>query len=126
MTRLFQNIRPIGRRYMASDSSGIPAFGSKIKAGSLNRPKDASLPPPPTHPSALERFYSRMVQYPTQTTAEFGPQVNSSSIGLLGMISEHPLSLRNVAAEPSAIQFLAERVHTSPAFKQQLLAIIEL
>ncbi|KAF8926471.1 hypothetical protein BGZ47_002704, partial [Haplosporangium gracile] len=38
----------------------------------------------------------------------------------------HPLSQRHLVAEPSIIQFLAERVQTDSGFKQHLLALIEL
>ncbi|KAF9081674.1 hypothetical protein BGX29_004347, partial [Mortierella sp. GBA35] len=81
------------------------------------------------HRSVMEYFYSCTVYNPNGNDAndgEFSPQPPSSSASLFGSISEHPLSQRNLVAEPSIIQFLAERVQSIPVFKQQLLDIIEL
>ncbi|KAF9084357.1 hypothetical protein BGX29_002592, partial [Mortierella sp. GBA35] len=81
------------------------------------------------HRSVMEYFYSCKVYDPNNTNSynnEFAPQPPSPSTSLLGSISEHPLSQRNLVAEPSIIQFLVERVQSNPVFKQQLLNIIEL
>ncbi|KAG0277688.1 WD_REPEATS_REGION domain-containing protein, partial [Linnemannia gamsii] len=74
------------------------------------------------HRSILEYFYScTIISGSADSNDEFAPhyQVDSSNIG------DHPLSQRNLVAEPSIIQFLAERVQPNPGFKQQLLAFIE-
>ncbi|KAG0292992.1 hypothetical protein BGZ96_003448 [Linnemannia gamsii] len=73
------------------------------------------------HRSILEYFFSCIIHGPTDSNDEFDPlsQFDSSSI------CDHPLSQRDLIAEPSIIQFLAERVQLAPRFKQQLLAFIE-
>ncbi|KAF9096287.1 hypothetical protein BGX23_011677 [Mortierella sp. AD031] len=81
------------------------------------------------HRSILEYFFS-CTFYDSNTVdkdnTEFALQPPSSSTGLLGPISDHPLSQRSLMSEPSIIQFLAERVQSNLTFKQQLLNIIEL
>ncbi|KAG0362178.1 hypothetical protein BGZ54_008745, partial [Gamsiella multidivaricata] len=47
------------------------------------------------------------------------------SIGIQQSLVDHPLTWRDFVSEPSILQFLAERVHQEPVFKQQLLAMIE-
>ncbi|KAF9081525.1 hypothetical protein BGX23_000765 [Mortierella sp. AD031] len=77
----------------------------------------------------MEYFYSCMVYDPNANDPDdeqFAPQPTSPSTDLLDPISEHPLSQRNLVAEPSIVQFLAEHIQSSIAFKDQLLAIIEL
>lgn len=55
------------------------------------------------------------------------PDASFSPTSHIGPILEHPLSLKSlVVEEPSMIQSLAERVQSNPAYKQQLLDIIEL
>ncbi|KAG0350155.1 hypothetical protein BGZ54_003992, partial [Gamsiella multidivaricata] len=47
------------------------------------------------------------------------------SIGIQQALVDHPLMWRSFVSEPSILQFLAERVHQKPVFKQQLFAMIE-
>jgi WD40 repeat protein len=73
------------------------------------------------HRSILEYFYSCTMYTPSENNDKFAPhpRVDSSDVG------NHPLSQRNLVAEPSIIQFLVERVQLDPGFKRQLLAFIE-
>ncbi|KAG0276430.1 hypothetical protein BGZ96_003281 [Linnemannia gamsii] len=73
------------------------------------------------HRSILEYFFSCTIYGPMACNDNFAPNPHIYS----GNTSNHPLSHRNLVAEPSIIQFLAERVQLDPRFKQQLLAIIE-
>ncbi|KAF9536998.1 hypothetical protein EC957_009057, partial [Mortierella hygrophila] len=78
------------------------------------------------HRSILEYFFSCTICGPTKEHDEFDPPVHSDTPATSPTISTHPLSQRNLVAEPSIIQFLAERVQLDSGFKDELLAIIEL
>ncbi|KAF9095856.1 Transducin (beta)-like 1 X-linked receptor 1 [Mortierella sp. AD031] len=78
------------------------------------------------HRSALEYFYSRFVFEPELTEEEFDPQAGTGTIDSLSSAADLPLSQMNLVVESSIIQFLAERVHQFSAFKDQLLAVVEL
>ncbi|OAQ23322.1 WD40 repeat-like protein [Linnemannia elongata AG-77] len=78
------------------------------------------------HRSVLEYFFSRTISGPTKEHDEFDPPVHSETSGTSPTLNAHPLSQRNLVAEPSIIQFLAERVQLDSGFKEELLAIIEL
>ncbi|KAG0281439.1 hypothetical protein BGZ96_001136, partial [Linnemannia gamsii] len=60
-------------------------------------------------------------RFPLGNSDEFGPQPRSDSSD----IGDHPLSQRDLIAEPSIIHFLVERVQMDSNFRQQLLAFIE-
>ncbi|KAF9539601.1 hypothetical protein EC957_005187 [Mortierella hygrophila] len=77
------------------------------------------------HRSVLEYFFSCTICGPTKEHDEFDPPIHSDIPATLPTISTHPLSQRNLVAEPSIIQFLAERVQLDGRFKDELLAIIE-
>ncbi|KAF9539608.1 hypothetical protein EC957_005194 [Mortierella hygrophila] len=78
------------------------------------------------HRSVLEYFFSCTISGPTKQHDEFDPPVYSDTPATSPTISAHPLSQRNLVAEPSIIQFLAERVQLDSRFKNELLNIIEL
>ncbi|KAG0208824.1 hypothetical protein BGX33_006021, partial [Mortierella sp. NVP41] len=78
------------------------------------------------HRSVLEYFYSRFVFEPEPAEDEFDPHAVIGSTDPLSSAADLPLSKMNLVVEPSIVQFLAERVHQFPAFKDQLLAVIEL
>ncbi|KAF9102973.1 hypothetical protein BGX29_003954, partial [Mortierella sp. GBA35] len=78
------------------------------------------------HRSVLEYFYSRFVFEPEPTEDEFDPHAVIGSTDPLSFAAGLPLSKMNLVVEPSIVQFLAERVHQFPAFKGQLLSVIEL
>ncbi|KAG0270974.1 hypothetical protein BGZ96_006085, partial [Linnemannia gamsii] len=73
------------------------------------------------HRSILEYFFSCTIYGPAGSNSDIAPPPHFDSAN----ISNHPLSQRNLVAEPSIVQFLAERVQLDPEFKPQLLAFIE-
>ncbi|KAG0304566.1 hypothetical protein BGZ97_001425, partial [Linnemannia gamsii] len=74
------------------------------------------------HRSVLEYFFSRTICGPTSNNNEFAPH---GYLDTTPPMDDHPLSRRKFIAEPSIVQFLAERVQLDPVFKQQLLTIVE-
>ncbi|KAF9131238.1 hypothetical protein BGX30_013187 [Mortierella sp. GBA39] len=78
------------------------------------------------HRSLLEYFYSRAIWDPSSNIDEFAPHNYFDSTGAPLHISEHPLSSRSLVPEALVIQFLAERVQVSSAFKHHLVALIRL
>ncbi|KAF9128987.1 WD_REPEATS_REGION domain-containing protein, partial [Mortierella sp. 14UC] len=79
------------------------------------------------HRSMLEYFLSRAVFDPNTSTDvdEFAPQAEYGSSVTRLLDTNGPLFTRNLLEEPSVLQFLYERVPTSSAFKEQLLAVVE-
>ncbi|KAF9273147.1 hypothetical protein BGZ88_004037 [Linnemannia elongata] len=77
------------------------------------------------HRSVLEYFYSCTVYPPPATDNEFALQGSPESASTPPSISDHPLSSRNLVAEPSIVQFLAQRAQMNPEFKQQLHTLLE-
>ncbi|KAF9118779.1 Cilia- and flagella-associated protein 57, partial [Mortierella sp. 14UC] len=79
------------------------------------------------HRSMLEYFFSRAVFDPSTRAdeGEFAPQQDSGSSVTQLLNPNGPLFTRNLLKEPSVLHFLHERVPHSPAFKEQLLAIVE-
>ncbi|KAG0274123.1 hypothetical protein BGZ96_004487, partial [Linnemannia gamsii] len=73
------------------------------------------------HRSILEYFFSCTIYGPADSNNDIAPppQFHPSNI------NKHPLSQTKLVAEPSIIQFLAERVKLNPGFEQQLLNLIE-
>ncbi|KAH7034386.1 hypothetical protein BKA57DRAFT_540383 [Linnemannia elongata] len=78
------------------------------------------------HRSILEYFFACIICGPNGGQDELGPLDVSDTSAKLSTISTHSLSHRNLVAEPSIIQFLAERVQLDSGFKNKLLTIIEL
>ncbi|KAG0051177.1 Transducin (beta)-like 1 X-linked receptor 1, partial [Linnemannia elongata] len=78
------------------------------------------------HRSILEYFFACTIFGPIKELGEFDPPVDSKTPAISPTVSAHKLSQRNLVAEPSIIQFLAERVLLDSGFKDELLAIIEL
>ena len=80
------------------------------------------------HRSVLECFFSSTIWDPSSNDDESTPHVFFDPTGTPLSIADHPLSQRDLLAEPSIIQFLAERVNGSSTsgFKAHLLALIEL
>ncbi|KAG0284194.1 hypothetical protein BGZ96_011451 [Linnemannia gamsii] len=78
------------------------------------------------HQSILEYFYSCTICPPSSTAEEFAPQECFDFATALASIDDHPLSQRNLVVEPSIVRLLSERVKSQPAFKEHLLAIIEM
>ncbi|KAG0075292.1 hypothetical protein BGZ90_010055, partial [Linnemannia elongata] len=78
------------------------------------------------HRSILEYFFACTICGPNDDQDELDPLVFSDTSANMSTISAHPLSQKNLIAEPSIIQFLAERVQLDSAFKDKLFAIIEL
>ncbi|KAF9132614.1 hypothetical protein BGW39_011710 [Mortierella sp. 14UC] len=74
--------------------------------------------------SVLEFFYSCTI-CPPPASDELSPQASFNFAHSISTVGDHPLSRRSLAAEPSIIQFLAERVLTNPEFKDHLRAVIE-
>ncbi|KAK3822178.1 MAG: hypothetical protein JOS17DRAFT_322974 [Linnemannia elongata] len=77
------------------------------------------------HRSVLEYFYSRTICLPTSNIGEFDPLDHFVSSSALLSVADHPLSRRNLVTEPSIIQFLAERVRSTPEFEQHLHSLIK-
>ncbi|KAG0273475.1 hypothetical protein BGZ95_010716 [Linnemannia exigua] len=77
------------------------------------------------HRSLLEYFFSRSVTDPIEEVDESRPQDRFNATDTPLSFAGHPLSWRDLTNEPSIIQFLCDRVQQSPAFKQQLLSIVE-
>ncbi|KAF9086880.1 WD_REPEATS_REGION domain-containing protein, partial [Mortierella sp. GBA35] len=73
------------------------------------------------HRSVLEYFYSRHIY--DSIVLDENPSLELPTESTTPIVSQ-PLSQMNLVAEPSITEFLAERVQSDPAFKQQLLAII--
>ncbi|KAG0268957.1 hypothetical protein BGZ96_006612, partial [Linnemannia gamsii] len=71
--------------------------------------------------SILEYFFSCTIYGPADSNRNFAPYRHFDS----GNTRNHPLSQMDLVAEPSVIQFLAERVQLDPGFLQQLLDFIE-
>ncbi|KAF9119519.1 Receptor of activated protein C kinase 1 [Mortierella sp. 14UC] len=78
------------------------------------------------HRSVLEYFYSCAICPSAANSGEFAPHAYFDFAAMLMSITTHPLSRRNLVAEPSIVHFLSERVLSNPDFKRHLLAIIEL
>ncbi|KAF9118956.1 WD_REPEATS_REGION domain-containing protein [Mortierella sp. 14UC] len=78
------------------------------------------------HRSVLEYFYSCTICPSAANSGEFAPHAYFDFAAMLMSITTHPLSRRNLVAEPSIVHFLSERVLSNPDFKRHLLAIIEL
>ncbi|OAQ24233.1 WD40 repeat-like protein [Linnemannia elongata AG-77] len=78
------------------------------------------------HRSILEYFFACTICGPIEDKSELPLSVYSDTSVTSPTINAHPLSQRNLVAEPSIIQFLAERVQVDSEFKDDLLAIIEL
>ncbi|CAO3567047.1 unnamed protein product [Mortierella alpina] len=78
------------------------------------------------HRSLLEYFYSRYVYEARRHDDEPVATASLSLADTAQAITDHPLSQRNLVNEPSIIQFLSERVQEDVAYKEQLLAFIEL
>lgn len=53
-------------------------------------------------------------------------KVSSSATSHVGPILEHPLSQKSLVTDPSMVQSLVGRVQSNPAYRQQLLDIVEL
>ncbi|KAG0279048.1 hypothetical protein BGZ95_002451 [Linnemannia exigua] len=77
------------------------------------------------HRSVLEFFYSCTICPPPASNGFSPPDHFSPCVSQLSII-DHPLSQRSIVAEPSIVQFLAERVQLNPEFNNELHAIIEL
>ncbi|KAG9064423.1 hypothetical protein KI688_003613 [Linnemannia hyalina] len=77
------------------------------------------------HRSVLEYFFACTISGPTKERDELDPPIYSDPSATSPTINTHPLSQKNLVAEPSIIQFLAERVQLNSGFKDELLAIIE-
>ncbi|KAF9152960.1 hypothetical protein BG015_004391, partial [Linnemannia schmuckeri] len=77
------------------------------------------------HRSVLEYFYSCTICPPSDNNGGYASQnhVDFSTVFLSN--AEHPLTHRNLVAEPSILQFLAERVDSYPHFKRHLHSILE-
>ncbi|KAF9324927.1 Transducin (beta)-like 1 X-linked receptor 1 [Linnemannia elongata] len=78
------------------------------------------------HRSVLEYFYSCKFCPPPAIDKEFALQGSPESASSPPSISDHPLSRKNLVAEPSIVQFLAQRAQMNPEFKRQLDALLEL
>ncbi|KAG9066992.1 hypothetical protein KI688_012904 [Linnemannia hyalina] len=77
------------------------------------------------HRSILEYFFASAICGLIKEHGEYDPPILPDASFTSPTISIHPLSLRNLAVEPSIIQFLAERVQLDSGFKDELLTIIE-
>lgn len=77
------------------------------------------------HRSILEFFFSCNI-CPPASLDEFAPQECFDFSSALLSIGNQPLSQRDLVAEPSIVRFLSERVQLQPAFKEYLLAVIEM
>ncbi|KAG0064172.1 hypothetical protein BGZ89_009311 [Linnemannia elongata] len=78
------------------------------------------------HRSVLEYFFSRVIYNPVETVEEdMDPEPDTASPTALSSDSKNPLFQKNLLTEPSIIQFLSDRVKSTPAFEQQLRAVIE-
>ncbi|KAF9128994.1 WD_REPEATS_REGION domain-containing protein [Mortierella sp. 14UC] len=79
------------------------------------------------HRSMLEYFLSRAIFEPSISNDydEFAPQQDSDSSVIQSLDTNGPLFTQDLLKEPSVLQFLYERVPTSPIFKKQLLAVLE-
>lgn len=75
------------------------------------------------HRSILEYLYSRTISDPfdPNQVPEHGAAAEESTESLV----THPLNQRNIAREPSILQFLAERVVLDASFRSRLLGAIE-
>ncbi|KAG0059697.1 hypothetical protein BGZ89_000191 [Linnemannia elongata] len=78
------------------------------------------------HRSVFEYFYSCTVCPPPATDNELALQGSPESAFAPPSIADHSLSCRNLVAEPSIVQFLAQRTQMNPDFKRQLYALLEL
>ncbi|KAF9151038.1 hypothetical protein BG015_007144 [Linnemannia schmuckeri] len=77
------------------------------------------------HRSILEYFYSCTIFMPINNTEEIDPQYFSKSNIPNFSIADHPLSRRILVTELPILQFLADRVHSNPNFRQHLNSLIE-
>ncbi|KAF9934217.1 hypothetical protein FBU30_002910 [Linnemannia zychae] len=75
--------------------------------------------------SNLSKLHVSRIQLPKRSTDLIEPPSYSDSQGITFLIEDHPLLQHNLVAEPTVVQFLAERVRLDSDFKQYLLYIIE-
>ncbi|KAG9063979.1 hypothetical protein KI688_004093 [Linnemannia hyalina] len=79
------------------------------------------------HRSVLEYLLSRVIYNPVETVeGDMDPESETASPTALLSDCNNPLFQKNLHAEPSIIQFLCDRVKSSPDFEQQLRAVIDL
>ncbi|KAG9063961.1 hypothetical protein KI688_004075 [Linnemannia hyalina] len=79
------------------------------------------------HRSVLEYLLSRVIFNPVENVGEdMDPQSETASPTALSSNGNNPLFQRNLLGEPSIIQFLCDRVKSTPDFEQQLRAVIDL
>ncbi|KAF9088947.1 hypothetical protein BGX23_007017, partial [Mortierella sp. AD031] len=78
------------------------------------------------HRSVLEYFLSCTICQTVGNNDEFAQQSFFDSTNPSQSIADQPLSHRSLVAEPSIVQFLAERVQGNPFFKHHLLDLVEL
>ncbi|KAG9063936.1 hypothetical protein KI688_004050 [Linnemannia hyalina] len=79
------------------------------------------------HRSVLEYLLSRVIFNPIETVEEdMDPESENASPTALLSDGNNPLFQKNLLAEPSIIQFLCDRVKSTPGFEQQLRAVIDL
>ncbi|KAF9537274.1 hypothetical protein EC957_008518 [Mortierella hygrophila] len=79
------------------------------------------------HRSVLEYLLSRVIFNPVETMEEdMDPGSEIASLTALSLDGNNPLFQENLLDEPSIIQFLCDRVKSTPGFEQQLRAVINL
>ncbi|KAG9063950.1 hypothetical protein KI688_004064 [Linnemannia hyalina] len=79
------------------------------------------------HRSVLEYLLSRVIYNPIETVGEdMDPECENASPSALSSDGNGPLFQKNLLAEPSIIQFLCDRVKSTPDFEPQLRAVIDL
>ncbi|KAG9063959.1 hypothetical protein KI688_004073 [Linnemannia hyalina] len=79
------------------------------------------------HRSVLEYLLSRVIYNPVDTVEEgMDPESEIAPPTALSSNGNNPLFQKNLLGEPSIIQFLCDRVKSTPDFEQQLRAVIDL
>ncbi|KAG0374293.1 hypothetical protein BGX24_010585 [Mortierella sp. AD032] len=77
------------------------------------------------HRSMLEYFLSRVIYNPTMMeNQEFDSQTDTVSPAATLIEANGPLFRRNLVQEPSIIQFLCDRVKSTPNFEQELRRVV--
>ncbi|KAF9151492.1 hypothetical protein BG015_006591 [Linnemannia schmuckeri] len=77
------------------------------------------------HRSMLEYFFSRVIYNPVKVDDDYDIENHAESPDPPLLDADSPLFRRNLLHEPSIIQFLCDRIKSSPDFEQHLRAVIE-
>ncbi|KAF9275602.1 hypothetical protein BGZ68_010659 [Mortierella alpina] len=79
----------------------------------------------PQHPAMMKVVARRRGSMSSIFSFYQRKPTHDPELNLQHSVSDSPLSWRSFVDEPSILQFLAERVQQEPAFKQQLLQMVE-